>query len=532
MKKEAVAPIVPLGCAAAGTFYVLYAAAVYGMQLSRGAVLFFLSGAVGCICFAVLQPLLRQRACFFAVAAGVLIGLYAALYVQSRLMPPKTLADMHKVCTVAAECAGDPVPAGSDFYRVPVQLMACADTDGRQFSAKGSMTLLLPAALIRGSYAGGITRIGKKAAGFNTAWHFLLPQLPEPAACTDICRFYTKGMRLFLHGRCTEDGTAFFARSEHPLFLGWASRLARLRAVFRFRLMRLLYDCQQAGGLLLALLAADKMFLPAECSESFKYAGLSHILALSGMHLSLIAAAAAQSAVIFRNKRQAVLFSCIAVLLFVWFAGSTPSLSRSLGMLVIAVAGRALGVRPPLLSVLCAAVTCHIAVNPADAVRIGFMLSYAACAGIILIGDAVSTLMKGKVPYRLLDSLSASAGAYLFTVPLVAGFAGFIAPAGIAASCIVSPLISVFLLGGLVCIPVAMVFPLTQAVFIPCFNGLYQVILFFSSFFARMPLIAASSAGQKASMTAAVFCMGLLLLKLSRSKNKTGGLSPDAFECR
>lgn len=455
------------------------------------------------------------------VIAGAAIGSYAARTLQREQRPPQTLASLPTVRTLIAELTGEPVPAGSDYYRIPVKLIACSTGRNEQFSASGVIQLLVPAALVRGTYSGGITRIGEAEQSEQT-----IPLLRGTAAFADYlqnpqeCRFYVRGMRLAVQGKFGKTGTVFYARPVQPVFLGWNSPLSRLRAFFRFAFMRMLYGWGEAGGLLLALLAADKAFLPAGCIAAFRNAGLAHILALSGMHLSLIGTAAMQGGRIFGHKSRAVWFSLAAVFLFVWFAGSAPSLNRALGMVCIAAAGRTLGLKPPPLSVLCAMLTVHIAIAGSEAITLGFMLSYGACAGIIIFGDACARLMAGKIPPALAGSISASVGAQLSTAPIVISAIGNIAAAGVIASCVVSPLVSVFLIAGLICIPLAVIFPFTSPLLGYGLNAAYRIIFVAADFFARLPVIAPESGMQRAIFSAAAFAVGVCCVVLAYVQRK------------
>ena len=455
------------------------------------------------------------------VIAGAAIGSYAARTLQREQRPPQTLASLSTVRMLIAELTGEPVPAGSDYYRIPVKLIACSTGRKEQFSASGIVQLFVPAALIRGTYSGGITRIGEAEQSEKT-----IPLLRGTAAFADYlqnpqeCRFYVRGMRLAVQGKFGKTGTVFYARPVQPVFLGWNSPLSRLRAFFRFAFMRMLYGWGEAGGLLLALLAADKAFLPAGCIAAFRNAGLAHILALSGMHLSLIGTAAMQGDRIFGYKSRAVWFSLAAVFLFVWFAGSAPSLNRALGMVCIAAAGNALGLKPPPLSVLCAMLTVHIAIAGAEAITLGFMLSYGACAGIIIFGDACARFMAGKIPPTFASSISASVGAQLFTAPIVISAIGNIAAAGVIASCVVSPLVSVFLIAGLICIPIALIFPFTSPLLGYGLNAAYRIIFIAADFFARLPVIAPESEMQRVIFSATAFAVGVCCVVLAYVQRK------------
>ena len=469
------------------------------------------------ICIRRLRIAVRFALC---IAAGAVIGSYSALALQKQQRPPQTLAALPAVRMVIAELTGEPIPAGTDYYRLPVTLIACTTGRNEQFSASGAVQLLVPAALVRGTYAGGVTRIGE-AVQSQAA-----PLLHGTAAFADylrkpeVCRFYVRGMRLSITGRFSKTGTAFYAKPVQPVFLGWNSPLSRLRVFFRFAFMRLLYGWGDAGGLLLALLAADKAFLPTACVAAFRNAGLAHILALSGMHLSLIGTAALQGGRVLGHKKRAVWFSLVSVCLFVWFAGSSPSLNRALGMVCIAAAGNALGLKPPPLSVLCAMLTVHIAIGSAEAITLGFMLSYGACAGIIIFGDAYARLMEGRIPPAAAESISASVGAQLFTAPVVVTAIGSIAAAGVAASCVVSPLVSVFLIAGLICIPLALLCPPISPLLGYGLNAAYRIIFAAADFFARLPLITPETGVGRFAFSAVAFAIGICCAVWAYFRNK------------
>ena len=529
MERHVVPPVTIIAVAAAAFFYGLY---VFAQTDGRIASFVFITTclllcarAVFLIAVSVAGKLSKQgaegRSCrkkkpqptirFVLLAvAGAAIGSYSIHALQREQRPPQTLAALPTVRTLIGELTGEPVPAGTDYYRIPVKLIACNTGRNEQFSASGTVQLFVPAALVRGTYSGGITRIGEAepseaAAPLLSGTAVFAEALQNPQAC----RFYVRGMRLAVQGKFGKTGTVFYARPVQPVFLGWNSPLSRLRAFFRFAFMRMLYGWGEAGGLLLALLAADKAFLPAECIAAFRNAGLAHILALSGMHLSLIGTAALQGGRLFGHKSRAAWFSLAAVFLFVWFAGSAPSLNRALGMVCIAAAGRALGLKPPPVSVLCAMLTVHIAIAGAEAITLGFMLSYGACAGIIIFGNACAHLLRGKIPPAFASSISASVGAQLFTAPIVIFAIGNIAAAGVIASCVVSPLVSVFLIAGLICIPLALIFPFTSPLLGYGLNAAYRIIFASADFFARLPVIAPESGMQRVISSAAAFAVGV-----------------------
>ena len=70
-------------------------------------------------------------------------------------------------------------------------------------------------------------------------------------------------------------------------------KIQKSRAFCRLEFKRMMFSWGKAGGFLLALLSGSKEYLDIDLVENFKKSGLSHILALSGMHLSLLSGIAA-----------------------------------------------------------------------------------------------------------------------------------------------------------------------------------------------------------------------------------------------
>lgn len=537
MNTHIIPPIARIAGAAAASFYTLH---VFAAKIAdRTIYIFFLIALVLCVltllsaCSMLLhkkQKSLRfcmhtrhatrfMRCTAISIMIGAAIGAYAEWLLQKKHQPPQTLGQLPSVRAITAELTGDPVPSESGYYRVPANLIACTTGKHAQFSASGTIELRIPSALVDARYAGGITRIDNMVE--PDAMAVLLhstEKFTDFMRTAQTCTFYVKGVQLFIQGKCNKTGTVFYAQAKQPIFLGWDSPFNQLRALLRFALMRLLYSWHNAGGLLLALLAADKAFLPKACIEAFRNAGLAHILALSGMHVSLVATAAMQGGKLFGHKKYAALFSLAAVCLFVWFAGEAPSLNRALGMVCIAAAGQALGLHPSQGAILCAMITVHIACSSSDAVTLGFMLSYAACAGIIIFGNACVHLITGKIPPIIAHSIAASVGAQLFTAPIVTYTIGAFASWGIIASCIVSPFVSIFLITGLICIPLALLCPPLTPLLGKALSGMYRIIFLLAHFFARRPVITLHTARDRFIFSIAAFGLGILLTALAYAR--------------
>ncbi|MGF7108645.1 ComEC/Rec2 family competence protein [Treponema pedis] len=492
-------PIIFTGTFALSAFYLLCFIQTYVSFYVWSSLFIFTSVSFLILCFfkrIFFNKKKLQKALLFSFA-GLLIGCISFLRLLIFYSPQATLAEAEKVEGVKLVLTGDPLPAGEKYYSADAKLFSFTYRGGQSFSAEGNIKIFFPSEMVKQNNAFGVSVYKGKT--------------------DNACKNFSKGAVLFARGRFIEkkekiSPPVFFTAKEIPEFLGWISFFSGIRANLRFNLMRLLAGWGSAGGLLLALLSANKDFLDTACSVSFKNAGLAHILALSGMHVSLVSLTAIRMGTVFGKRSFAIKFSLFSIILFVWFAGSAPSLNRALGMMIILVAGKSLGLQPDMLSVLSSMLVLHIAVKPEDSLSLGFIFSYGALSGILLFGKALTEVFKGKIPERVLGGLSASLGAQSFTAPAAVFKIGVLAPIGILASAIISPLVSVFLILGMTGIFTAFILPSSGFIFNFILNFLYGIILTLAETFSRMPLIRAETFIGKFFFSAVPFSAGVTVM--------------------
>ena len=273
-------------------------------------------------------------------------------------------------------------------------------------------------------------------------------------------------------------------------FEKFLSRAAKIRALSRLHFSRLMYAWGNAGGLVLALLSGSREYLPPEAGEAFRNAGLSHILALSGMHLSLFSGLAFFIGKKSLGKRFAPILEIFAVLLFFWFAGKSPSLFRALLFSICATVSALTHKKvKSSLNVLALCFLIHASIFPNDVFELGFKLSYGALAGIICLNEFFAKPLCRALPRRAGNSLSQSAGAQFFTIPICLKYFGIFAPGGVLASTVVSPIITAFVYLALAAISLSFVFPFLAPIFGSVLGAFYFAIEKLVIAFAKIPRI-------------------------------------------
>ncbi|MBQ0166972.1 MAG: ComEC/Rec2 family competence protein [Treponema sp.] len=284
---------------------------------------------------------------------------------------------------------------------------------------------------------------------------------------------------------CQIDPPQYYA--DTISFSGWRSRADYIRALLRLQLKRILFAWEAAGGLLLALICGAREYTEQDVSDAFRGAGLSHILALSGMHLSLFSSLTEQTAGRALGKKLQPVLTLSTSALFVWFAGASPSLVRALiSMCVTACAGVAC-VSVNVLEKVCVSFLIHVSILPEDAGTAAFLLSYGALIGLYFGDRYVKPLISRYFPPSVAASVSASIGAQLCTAPVSILLFGECRPGGIIASVIVSPLASWFVTGGIAGLTGVLILPFLLKPVGVIMNCLYTVIRRLVMLFAGIP---------------------------------------------
>lgn len=242
---------------------------------------------------------------------------------------------------------------------------------------------------------------------------------------------------------------------------GQASRWREMLFDLRLRLREVYENRMQpeASGVMATMVIGDKTLLDEETKRLYQTAGLSHIMAISGLHISVIG----MTLYHFLRKRGlpfGVSGLCAGVLLYGYgtMVGMGVSVQRAVGMFVLLLLAQTLGRSYDSLNALGLMALVLLWNNPYLLWDAGFQFSFAAILGVVWLGGCVSfeDAEHGKKKQTLFVSLTVQ----LATLPLAA-WHYFEAPLyALPVNLIVLPLMGVLLacgvaggLFGLVCQP-------------------------------------------------------------------------------
>ncbi|MGI5172319.1 ComEC/Rec2 family competence protein [Treponema sp. OMZ 840] len=405
----------------------------------------------------------------------------------------RSLFDVHSLTAVEGFVASNPVKTSSGrFYSMLFNTETVQSASGRA-EAQGRIKLLIPAETVEALYPGKLFSLSRNA-------------VPVEEGARLVCTGYVLKSSAPVFGSENEavdeataaSGFRHLQQEKTPAFVaqttafaGWKNGLSRLRALCRLYLKRMLYAWGEAGGLVLALMSGSREYTDTNLAAAFKNAGLAHILALSGMHLSLFISASSLIS-LFAGKKLSALLSVILICVFIWFAGATPSLVRAFLCITLMMLTRLLYVhtyKSAALDCLCGAFIIQTSILHADIYNPAFMLSYAAVAGILILTPLISPFLHRILPRFAVSSAAASLSAWIFTAPIGAFMFGQISPIGIIASVVVTPLASVFFIAGFIFAVLCVLIPFLISPLGAIMQVLYIILKYAVLFFGRFPPI-------------------------------------------
>ena len=375
--------------------------------------------------------------------------------------------------------------------------------DPRLVSGGRAMTTLS----LKTIHGSGMVRVG--AQGEITVFF--------PAGSAVRLKEFGRGAEVYAEGTLREssgsgfDGShTFFAEALH--ITEPASLLERFRTNLRLDMAYRFTESPSGdsawGGLALALLLGIRDNLDTGIAALYRDSGCSHILALSGMHLAVLVALISFLLKRPLGLRLAAICGAVIILAYCYIVGPLPSLNRAALMYLLGVMA-VLGMlkKDPLL-LLCMAFLIQIAITPRAGLSLSFILSYLALAGILIIGESLNGIFRGKIPAVLLLSLSASVGAFLATAGVTAWFFGVLRPVGILASLVLTPLTTVFMVGSIAWLALNLLSPPLSSLLSYPLSLLYQLMEKTASIAAKMPGV---SAHPWVVLTLSLLCMALIL---------------------
>ncbi len=219
---------------------------------------------------------------------------------------------------------------------------------------------------------------------------------------------------------------------------------------------------ERTAGLVSAMSLGLDGEIPAEIYTATSKAGVAHLLAVSGLHISIMAGFVASVLGRLRvGEKLSAVITMLLCFLFCVSAGFSASVSRALIMTCLTLAGRLISRRSDSLNSLGLALLSLSALRPEWVLGWGMWLSFGATAGIILYADKLTKAALGRLQTgrKALDSaakyvsagIGVSVAAHAFTLPVMFLMSGWVSLVTPLTNVLVAPFVPAAILGGIIC---------------------------------------------------------------------------------
>jgi len=309
----------------------------------------------------------------------------------------------------------------------------------------------------------------------------------------------------------------------------------------------------QAQGVLKALIIGDRSQISDETRQVFNRSGAGHLLAISGLHIGIVATVAFVffhwlmvriKPLLWRawTRKGAAILSLLPVFAYGVIAGWSPSTQRAVIMVSIFLMTFLFEREQDSLNTLSLAALVILVANPPSLFSISFQLSFAAVFVIIHGLSRMqnrTAVQKARIKddrrlrfiSRLVSFFLVSFFAICGSLPLVAFYFNQISLVGLATNFVVVPLV------GFIAVPIGLValfvLPLSTTLAFWCIkagSGILTYALGIVQFFADLPFAAVKTVTPNLIEIICFYIMGWALLNLRRAQPDIAGKSQRTAE--
>lgn len=236
--------------------------------------------------------------------------------------------------------------------------------------------------------------------------------------------YYAKGILLVAYG----EGEAEVSRPVRPPWWTWPAYAAR---ALEDSVARAFHGW--AAPLITALITGEDAGMDGGEYAALRRTGLSHVISVSGLHVSFLAGCLA--ALLGAWRRRTAVISIALMFFFAAAVGNTPAVLRAAFMQSMLLLAPLVGREDDRATSLFTILMLLLAANPYAAASVSLQLSFAAVAGIYLFTGPLNDRLRALLPSEpkgfwprlgrlagefVFASLSTTLGAIVFTTPLTA----------------------------------------------------------------------------------------------------------------
>ncbi|MBQ6719666.1 MAG: DNA internalization-related competence protein ComEC/Rec2 [Oscillospiraceae bacterium] len=246
-----------------------------------------------------------------------------------------------------------------------------------------------------------------------------------------------------------------------------------------------------------ALLLGDSGELSYAVDTAFQISGIRHIIAVSGLHISILYGLVC----VFTMRRRflTALVGMPALLIFAAVAGFTPSVTRACVMVCLMMLAQIFNREYDPPTALAFSVLAMLAANPMAVTSASLQLSVSCVAGILLFHQSINNWLKtslpdkcipGKLRGTLCANISVTVSAMSLVTPLSAWYFGTVSLVGILTNLLTLWAVSLIFYGLILVCILYLLLPLLAEFLAVVLAWPMRYVLFTAKIMASIPLAA------------------------------------------
>lgn|GEM_PF-4616250 len=287
---------------------------------------------------------------------------------------------------------------------------------------------------------------------------------------------------------------------------------------------------KESGGLIIGIMTGEKGYMTSEVKENIRVSGLSHVTAVSGLHISILASFIVMVLSRFNiSKGKSIILALVPLWFFVFVTGMPYSTIRSAFMFTMMAVGMGFFRRNDSISALFGSLMVCGLISPFSALDVGLLSSASATFGLLVLFSPTKNFLSSTLPLKIRDkkwceqivaSFSATLAAIIGLLPCTILFYKTFSLVVLISNLLVLPLVTVLLtcslFGGLLYYAGILSSPLLFVAGIAS-----KITIFLCKIFSSIPFAEISVARSYITVTLCgiLFMIGLAVILSAFGKN-------------
>ncbi len=221
---------------------------------------------------------------------------------------------------------------------------------------------------------------------------------------------YLKTLKII--GRMKVQQIKIIAKKQQNIILQWANEInAKIKKIIENSFSN------ENASILKGVLLGETEDISEEAQEKFRISNISHILAISGMHISYIVIGIQLLLQKMIGKHKSKIITIIILIIYTFITGFSPSIMRAVIMGILALGSNIIYRKNDIWNSIAISLLINLIYNPYLISHVGLQLSYFGTIGILLFHFIILKKLK-KIPIGK-ETLAISISAQIMILPIM-----------------------------------------------------------------------------------------------------------------